>query len=325
MRVNVGVRIRSALNRVYAPGELYEYDEKYTEETFSAAKDVFNQWHGADNGRIRVMFAPQGADFVSEEVLHEALDLAHRHNTLMYLHLSQGSRETKQMMMRYGSRTIPWMIERNLIDDHVVGIHLTDALPEEVQQMVLCSASIGLIDGIQPPAKLFQDAGGMVGLGTDQANGNNEHSIFNEMRMTALFNKLKYEDPEVMPCWKVLRMATIEGARAIGIDDAVGSLEAGKDADLILLKLDTPAMRPIYTKPMRNLVPNAVYAACGRDVDTVISGGRVIVKDRKPQTFDLEEILAEVQEEADRLAGKAEKQFWEIRGANALYMEENKL
>ena len=84
-------------------------------------------------------------------------------------------------------------------------------------------------------------------------------------------------------------------------------------------------MRPIYTKPMRNLVPNAVYAACGRDVDTVISGGRVIVKDRKPQTFDLEEILTEVQEEADRLAGKAEKQFWEIRGANALYMEENKL
>lgn len=332
VRGNVGVRIRSALNRVYAPGELYEYDEKYTEETFSAAKNVFNQWHGADNGRIRVMFAPQGADFVSEEVLHEALDLAHRHNTLMYLHLSQGSRETKQMMMRYGSRTIPWMIERNLIDDHVVGIHLTDALPEEVQQMVghggrmvLCSAAIGLIDGIQPPAKLFQDAGGMVGLGTDQANGNNEHSIFNEMRMTALFNKLKYEDPEVMPCWKVLRMATIEGARAIGIDDAVGSLEAGKDADLILLKLDTPAMRPIYTKPMRNLVPNAVYAACGRDVDTVISGGRVIVKDRKPQTFDLEEILAEVQEEADRLAGKAEKQFWEIRGANALYMEENKL
>ena len=59
--------------------------------------------------------------------------------------------------------------------------------------------------------------------------------------------------------------------------------------------------------------------------DTVISGGRVIVKDRKPQTFDLEEILAEVQEEADRLSGKAEKQFWEIRGANALYMEENKL
>ena len=191
--------------------------------------------------------------------------------------------------------------------------------------MVLCSTAIGIIDGIQPPAKIFQDAGGAVGLGTDQANGNNEHSIFNEMRMTALFNKLKYEDPEVMPCWKVLRMATIEGARAVGIDDVVGSLEVGKDADLILIKLDTPAMRPIYTKPMRNLVPNAVYAACGRDVDTVISGGRVIVKDRKPQTFNLEEILGEAQEEAERLAEKAEKQFWEIHGVNALYMEENKL
>ena len=101
-------------------------------------------------------------------------------------------------------------------------------------RMVVCTTAIGVIDGIVPPAKQFQDFGGRVALGSDQANGNNEHSIFNEMRMTAILNKVKYEDPEVMPCWKVLRMATIEGAKALGLDDVTGSIEVGKDADVVI-------------------------------------------------------------------------------------------
>ena len=189
----------------------------------------------------------------------------------------------------------------------------------------VCSAAIGIIDGIVPPAKQFQDFGGTVGLGSDQANGNNEHNLFNEMRMTAMFNKIKYADPEVMPCWKVLRMATIEGAKAIGVDDVTGSIEKGKDADIILVRTDIPAMQPVYETPMRNLIPNIVYAATGRDVDTVISGGKIIVKDRKPVTFDLEEVIAEAQEAADKLVPAAEPVFWEINGVNAGYMREGKL
>ena len=97
-------RIRSAIDRVYAPGELYDYDKDYTEETLGEAKEIFKKWHMAGDGRIRVMFAPQGPDFVSEETLYEAQQLASENNTFMYMHLSQGDRETKQMMMRYGMR-----------------------------------------------------------------------------------------------------------------------------------------------------------------------------------------------------------------------------
>lgn len=332
VRGNIGCRIRSAIDRVYAPGELYEYDKAYTEETFAEAMEIFNKWHGAEKGRIRVMFAPQGADFVSEEVLFKAQELAKEHNTFMYMHLSQGDRETKQMLMRHGKRTIDFLEERNLLDDRLIGIHLTNAEEDEVRRivehgsrMVVCSAAIGIIDGVVPPAKQFQDFGGRVGMGSDQANGNNEHNMFNEMRMTALFNKIKYEDPEVMPCWKVLRMATIEGARAIGIDDVAGSIEIGKDADIILVRTDVPAMQPVYESPMRNIVPNLVYGASGRDVDTVIAGGKIIVKNRKPLTFDLEEITAEAQEAADKLVPAAEPVFWEVNGVNAKYMKEGKL
>ena len=100
--------------------------------------------------------------------------------------------------------------------------------------MALCSGSIGIIDGIVPPAHAFRQAGGLVALGTDQAPGNNCNNLFNEMKLMALFNKVKYRDPTVMPAWEVLRMATIEGARAVGLGDEVGSLEEGKQADLIL-------------------------------------------------------------------------------------------
>lgn len=328
VRGNISVRVREALPLIYAPGELYRYDKNFGEQTLGNAMDAFHRWNGAANGRIRVMYGPQGADFVSEEMLDRVKKLAVENNTKVYMHLSQGSRETKQMEMRYGMRSIPWLLKKNYLDRYVIGIHLTDATDEETSAvakagagMVLCPGSIGIIDGIVPPSKVFQDAGGMVGLGSDQAPGNNCHNIFNEMKLAALFNKIKYEDPEVMPCWKSLRMATIEGAKAVGIDDVVGSLEAGKDADLILVDLRSPAMMPIYTSPMRNMIPNLVYSATGSsEVHTVIAGGRVIVRDHKLLGVDWEKIADDAQTAADRMAADAEEEFWKINGVNARYM-----
>ena len=325
---NISVRVREALPKIYAPGELYQYDEEFGQKTFGAAVEAFERWNGAAGGRIRVMYGPQGADFVSEEMLDRLKKMAKENNTKVYMHLSQGDRETKQMEMRYGMRTIPWLLQKNYFDRYVIGIHLTDATDEETQAvaragagMVLCPGSIGIIDGIVPPSKAFQDAGGMVGLGSDQAPGNNCHNIFNEMKLAALFNKIKFEDPEVMPCWKALRMATIEGARAVGIDDVVGSLEAGKDADLILVDLHSPAMMPIYTTPMRNMIPNLVYSATGRsEVHTVIAGGRVVVSNHQLVSVDWEEVVEEAQASADRLAAAAAEEFWRINGVNARYM-----
>jgi 5-methylthioadenosine/S-adenosylhomocysteine deaminase len=331
-RGNFSVRVREAKNRVYQPGELYEYDAGLGEKSLSEALSTFEKWHDHDDQRIKVRFGPQGADFVSEDMLHKIKKLAKERNTRIHMHLSQGSRETKQMEMRYGSRTIPWLAKLDYFDENFVGIHLTDALDDEVRtvagrkaSMVLCSGSIGIIDGIAPPAKVFQDAGGMVALGSDQAPGNNCHNIVNEMKLTALFNKIKFEDPEVMPCWKVLRMATIEGAKAIGIGDITGSLEVGKYADFIVVDTKHPALAPLYKKPMRNFIPNLVYSAQGNEIDTVVVAGKVLVENRKPLTFNLDEILAEAQKHADIASLAAEKNFWEINGVNAVYMRENKL
>ena len=332
VRGNVSIRIRNAIERIYKPGELYEFSEAMAEETLDEFTAMHDKFDGRDGGRIRIRIGPQGADFVCPDTLEKVYKLAKDRNTKMHIHLSQGSRETKQMVGRYGERTIAYMSKKGYLDSNLIGIHLTDATPEEAAfvastgaSMVLCSASIGIIDGIVPPARFFKQAGGNVGLGSDQAPGNNCHNIFNEMRLTAMFNKIMTEDPETMPAWMVLRMATIEGAKALGIDQVTGSLEAGKAADLILVDLDEPALMPTITTPMRTFVPNLVYAAKGSEVDTVVAAGNILVRDRKPVTFDLPAIRAEVQAHVDEIGAKAADIFWEINGKNAQFMKEDKL
>ena len=120
-------------------------------------------------------------------------------------------------------------------------------------------------------------------------------------------------------------MATIEGARAIGVSDVVGSLEEGKDADLIFVDLRQPAMAPIYTDPMRNMVPNLVYSATGSEVSSVIAGGEFVVKDRKFVKCDLDGILHQAQQAADQMSMNASEQFWKINGKNAQYMRNGQL
>ena len=165
-------------------------------------------------------------------------------------------------------------------------------------RLALCSGSIGIIDGIVPPAYVFRESGGLVALGSDQASGNNCNNIFNEMKLTALFNKIKFRDPTVLNAWDVLRMATVEGAQAIGLGDEVGSLEAGKKADLILVDLTEPNLMPMLEAPVRTIVPNLVYAGTGREVRMVVVDGRVLVRNGQVLTMDAEAIVHEAQNQA---------------------------
>jgi 5-methylthioadenosine/S-adenosylhomocysteine deaminase len=122
------------------------------------------------------------------------------------------------------------------------------------------------------------------------------------MVLTALFNKIKYRDPTVMPAWEVLRMATIEGAQAVGLGDEVGSLEVGKQADLILVDLTALNLTPVLTEPIRNIVPNLVYAANGSEVKTVMVAGNVLVRDGEVLIADEVSVRAEAQLQAEEVA-----------------------
>lgn len=332
VRGNIASTIREAKRRVYEPGELYEFDKNLGEKSFKQNLELYDKWHNRGNGRIKILMGPQGADFLSKELLLEVQKAAKERNTKIHMHVQQGDRETYQIVNRYNKRPIEWLSEIGYLDETLIAVHLTDANDEETKvvahsgaSMIVCPGSIGIIDGIVPPSVVFQRAGGNVALGSDQAPGNNCHNIINEMKLVALFNKIKYNNPEIMPAWHALRMATIEGAKAIGLGDLVGSLEVGKRADFIAIDLKKPTMLPVYTKPMRNIIPNLVYSARGDEVALSVVDGKIIYKDGVILGIDEQECLKEVQLYPDSIGERASKEFFEINGTNAQFMKQNKL
>ena len=289
-------------------GDLYPFDEARGQEMLNAALAFARDWHGAAGGRITVMLGPQAPDMMPRELLLAVKRAAERAGLMIHMHVAQGDREIDQLLKRTGQRTPAYLDQLGYLDSQLLAVHLTEATDDETRMiagrgahMALCSGSIGIIDGIVPPAHMFRQAGGHVALGTDQASGNNCINIFNEMKLTALFNKIKYRDPTVMPAWDVLRMATIEGAQAIGLGHEIGSLEPGKQADMIWVDLKELNLWPVLESPIRNIVPNLVYAASGHEVTHAMVAGRMVLRDRQVLNTDEDVIRAEAQRRADEV------------------------
>ena len=294
-------------------GELYPLDATIGNAKLDASIRLFEEWHGQENGRVTCLFGPQGADMLSTELLLEVKALAQKYDTRIHMHVAQGDREINQMVQRHGKRTIPYLDELGYLDSRLMAVHLTEATKEETRlvakrgaSMIYCAGSIGIIDGLVPPIMDFLEAGGQAALGSDQAPGNNCNNMFNEMKFAAILNKVKRSDPKVFPAWLSLRLATIESAKAIGLDQEIGSLKIGKKADIIILDLEEPALCPIYTDPIRNIVPNLVYSARGNEVETVLIDGQIIMENRKLITVDEKEAIRQAQAAANQISRRSQ-------------------
>ena len=324
--VRVGTRARvaeliselSEKNKT-AVGELYEFDPAQGNKKYCRNLDLIQRWHGRENGRITCMLGPQGPDMCSKELLMEIQAAALRLDTGIHMHVSQGDREINQMLKRYGKRSIPFLDEIGYLNSRLLAVHLTEATREETQLlasrgagMILCSGSIAIIDGIVPPAAEFLEVSDRLALGSDQAPGNNCNNMFNEMKFTAILNKCKAKNPAVFPAGKVLRMATIEAARAIGLGSEIGSIEPGKKADLLMIDMTQPCLSPVIMQPVRNVVPNLVYSAKGSEVELVMVDGRVLVEDFQVLSVDEKQVVRDAQEAAERVCRAAQEPFSKI-------------
>jgi 5-methylthioadenosine/S-adenosylhomocysteine deaminase len=138
-------------------------------------------------------------------------------------------------------------------------------------------------------------AGVPVGIGTDGEKENNNFDMFEEMKLASLLGKLKHLDAAAMDSWQVLRMATILGAKAVGLDHEIGSIEVGKRADIIAVRTDTPRMTPFFPEgPYFNLQHNLVHAVRGGDVSMTMVDGAILVEDGALKTASMTDILAEI-------------------------------
>ena len=190
-----------------------------------------------------------------------------------------------------------------LLDGRVVADHCVMLTPEETELLARRDVKVAhcpesnmkLASGIAPVPEMLA-AGLTVGLGTDGSASNNNVDMFGEMNSAAKLHKVKALDPTVMPADTVLEMATMGGAKVLGAEAEIGSLEPGKKADLIVLDLNQPHLTPLY-----NIPSHMVYAARGADVVHSVINGRIVMKDRSLTTLDESAILSKIADLAERI------------------------
>ena len=298
-----------------SPDELYPLDSSVGNRKLESNIKLLEHCHQSHDGRITCRFGMHTVEYCTVELLKEIKAQADKYGVGINTHLSQSNGENRQCVMRNGCRPTELLDRLGYLGRRLIAAHLVCATPEEVRQvaesgtaMVLCMGSNMLVDPCLPPARDFAEYGGTVALATDQAN--NCSFMFGEMKCASLFSKYAYQSATQMPAWKALRMATIEGARALMMEDQIGSLRAGKLADIIMIDLSYPHLNPIYTAPIRNLVPNLVYSARGHEVELVMVNGKVVVEDHVLLTDDEKSVVAKANAAAKRISGDLAKNEW---------------
>ena len=277
--------------------------QEQTADSIAESIALLDEWHGKADGRIRYCFAPRFAISCTRELLERVGELARARGVMVHSHASENRIECELVQEETGLRNIAYLDSVGLTGRHVALAHCVHLSVDEIETLKTTSTNVAhcpssnlkLASGIAPVAKLLEE-GISVSLGADGAACNNRLDMFTEMRTAALLQKVLH-GPEVLPARRVLSMATIDGAKALGLEAEIGSIEVGKRADLSVVRLDR-----LHTTPIGDIVSALVYSAEADDVDTVIIDGQVLMRDRKLLTINESETIASAKTEAERLA-----------------------
>jgi len=240
----------------------------------------------------------------SEETLRSARKVADETDTLFQIHVAETQKEAEQIQQEHGMSPVQYLDRIGVLNPGTLVIHGIWVDEEDIASMARSSVGVSvtteshmkLASGIAPVLE-FLKHGLTVGIGTDGCASNNNLDLFQEMDFMAKLHKARLLDPTVMDARQVLTMATRGGAEAIGLGEEIGSIQVGKKADLIVIDTRKPHLTPLYD-PASHLV----YAASGSDVRDVIIDGRVVVKDRRLLTIDVEDVMQEVASVARQIA-----------------------
>lgn len=285
------------------PTELHEE----TGESIRESVVLIEKWHGQADGRIRCCFAPRFAISCTPELLAEVARLAKQQGVMIHTHASENKSECEIVERESGLRNIAYLNSLGITGAHVVLAHCVHLDDEEMEMLARTktnvahcpSSNLKLGSGIAPVTGMLE-RGISVSLGADGAACNNRLDMFTEMRTAALLQKALH-GPEVLPAASALRMATIDGARALGLAKEIGSLEVGKYADVIVVDLNRP-----HSSPRRDDVVSAlVYSAQPADVRATIIDGRIVMREGKLTTLNEAGVIAEANREASALAARA--------------------
>ena len=278
------------------PARLMEQTQASIDESIAIAR----RWHGRANGRLRAAFAPRFAVSCSRELLEAVAQLANDRQLVVHTHASENRDEIALIKSRTGRKNIDYLADTGLASPRLCLAHCVwvdeaeqSLMAERGVKVLHCPGSnLKLGSGLAPVVEM-RAKGISVSLGADGAACNNHLDMFEEMRLAAVLQAVRHR-PGALTARDVIAMATREGARALGLEKDIGSIEVGKRADLILVDAHGPD--PYST---------VVYASRGADVRTTIVDGQVLIDEFKPTRWDFNEITATARAEAKALASRA--------------------
>ena len=258
----------------------------------------------ADHPLITSCFAPHSVSTVSDETFHDIRVLADQLDCAVQIHLHESREEVAESMSEYGMRPISRLEKLGLLNSSLLAVHSVHLNEDEIVAFADAAVSVThcprsnlkLADGFAPVAAML-DKGINVSLGTDGAASNNVLDILGEMRTAALIGKAVADNPEASAAFTALRMATIDGARALGLGDSIGSVEAGKWADLTCIDLNRLHGQPVY-----NVTSQVVYTSNSEQVSDVWIAGRHLVDDGELAHIDEQDVLIRASEWQQKIA-----------------------
>lgn len=273
-----------------------------------AATAFIEEWHGKADGRITCRFGPNAPDTCAESTLVRVKALAAKHGLGLHTHLAQVPGEAEYIRKAHGKSPVKYLHDLGYLSPDLVAAHCVFMSDEDVDIFAASGAHMShtayLVGkrGYFPPMKRLYEKKASISLGADWLS----NDMFKIMRAAILLARQQAGSVGVVDGPKVLELATMGGARALGMADRIGSLETGKQADLILVDLETPWVNPI--RPQQ-LVSNLVYNANGSDVTDVFVAGRQVVANRKPTMIDFGEARRQCQATASALWQRASALF----------------
>jgi 5-methylthioadenosine/S-adenosylhomocysteine deaminase len=255
---------------------------------------------------VSTAFAPHAPYSVSDEPLARMLTLDNELEIPVHMHVHETADELQQSQQSHATRPIERLKQLGLLNPSLVAVHMTQLTDEEIDEVARSGAhvvhcpesNLKLASGFCPVQKLL-DAGINVALGTDSAASNNDLDMLGEMKTAALLGKGVAQDASALPAHKVLEMATINGARALGLADKIGSLETGKEADIVSIDLGQ-----LETQPLFNPVSQIVYAAGRGQVSDVWVAGRRLLANGQLSNMDMQAIATSTTRWHARITGK---------------------
>lgn len=294
-----------------------------TEGLLRLSEETVRRWHGAAGGRVRVAVAPTIPTQCTDAFLTGCARLARDHGAGLHTHLSESKMQTLAAQARWGKTSVARLEELGLLGPRFVGAHGVWLTGDDIARLAGAGAAVAhnpasnlrLGSGIAAVREMV-DAGVTVGIGTDGSMSSDNQNLFEAMRLAGLVGNVRF--PHDVSRWlearEVWRLATEGGARLMGLAGEIGAVAPGRLADLVLLHADSTFLRPL-----NDVLGALVYAETGAAVDTVLVGGRVVVRGGKVLTLDEERLRARAEAAAERVRG-ANAGGWRLAAELAPYI-----